>query len=50
MRRQNDEKAAGVRPGRFRHGHDPRRHRFTREECSHGLRLSLFSSTNLKSF
>lgn len=23
--------------GRFRKGHDPRRHRFTREECSRGF-------------
>jgi hypothetical protein len=24
-------------PGHFRKGHDPRRHKFTREECSRGF-------------
>ena len=30
-------------PGQFRRGHDPRRHKFTTEECQRGFWLALES-------
>jgi len=32
-------------PGQFRKGHDPRRHRFTREECQAGFWKAIESIT-----
>lgn len=37
MQKENTTPARRPNPGQFRKGPDPRRHKFTREECSRGF-------------